>query len=82
MGQEKPAEELTYEQAFEELQGVVARLETGDLPLEEALALFGRGQALAGRCNELLEEAELRLRELLPDEGEGFSEVDFDLEES
>lgn len=56
--------EPTFEQAFEELGEVVARLEAGDLPLEEALALFERGQDLAARCAEMLDKAELRLKTL------------------
>ena len=40
------------------------QLEAGDLPLERSLALFERGQALAGRCAELLDTAELRVKTL------------------
>jgi len=76
-----PPDELTYEQAFDELQDIVARLEGGDLPLEESLQLFERGQALADRCSGLLEQAELRLRQLVPDEGGGFREEDLELED-
>ncbi|MGH2625390.1 MAG: exodeoxyribonuclease VII small subunit [Anaerolineales bacterium] len=78
----RAADQLTYEQAFEELQEVVRQLESGELPLEQSLALFERGQLLAARCSELLEKAELRLRQLVPDEGGGFREEDLDLEES
>lgn len=77
----KPPKQLAYEQAFEELEGIVERLETGDLPLEEALALFERGQALAGRCAELLENAELKLRQLVPDEEGGLVEEDFAMDD-
>jgi len=56
--------EPTFEQAFQELGEVVDRLEAGDLPLKEALALFERGQELAARCAEMLDEAELRLKTL------------------
>jgi exodeoxyribonuclease VII small subunit len=74
----KPAEELTYEHAFEELETVVTRLEGAELPLEEALALFERGQALAARCGKLLEKAELRLKQLVPDESGGYAETEFE----
>lgn len=77
----RPPDELTYEQAFEELQDIVARLEGGDLPLEESLQLFERGQALADRCSGLLEQAELRLRQLVPDEGGGYHEEVLDIED-
>lgn len=74
----KPVEELRFEEAFEELAELVAKLEAGDLNLEESLSLFERGQALANRCSQLLEEAELKLRQLVPDEGGGYSEEDFE----
>ncbi len=77
MPKPKPVVKLTYEEAFEELALLVKKLEEGDLPLEEALALFERGQELSVRCNQLLEQAELRLRELTPDGEGGFNEVDF-----
>jgi exodeoxyribonuclease VII small subunit len=64
MPEQKPVEELTYERAFAELEGVVAALEAGDRSLEEATALFARGQALVKRCAELLEKAELKVRRL------------------
>jgi exodeoxyribonuclease VII small subunit len=65
-----PVENLAYEQAFEELEAIVSTLETGQLKLEEALALFERGQALARHCASLLEEAELRVRTLSTGEPE------------
>jgi exodeoxyribonuclease VII small subunit len=80
MAKQKPVEDLNYEEAFEELQAVVAELETGELPLEQSLALFERGQALSKHCGMLLEEAELKLRELVPDGEGGFQEIDMDAE--
>ncbi len=60
-------ENLTFEQAFAELEETVRRLETGGLTLEESLTLFERGQALATRCNAQLDEAELKVRQLSPE---------------
>lgn len=77
----KDPNDLTYEQAFAELQEIVTRLETGDLDLEESMSLFERGQALADRCTQLLDQAELRLRQLVPDEAGGYQEEDLELEE-
>lgn len=57
-------ENLSYEQAFQELEEVVAALEAGQSNLEEALVLFERGQQLARRCVTLLDTAELRVRKL------------------
>lgn len=64
MAEQKPVEELSYEQAFEELAQIVSDLEGEQGSLEEALALFERGQALAKRCTELLEQAELKVQQL------------------
>jgi len=72
----KPVDELTYEEAFAELESIVSTLENEQNPLEESLTLFERGQALARRCDELLENAELKVRKL--SEGEL---VDFEAEE-
>ena len=47
-----PIEELTFETALRELQETVARLEGGDLTLDESLALFERGQSLADSTRE------------------------------
>jgi exodeoxyribonuclease VII small subunit len=60
-------ESLTFEQAFNELEETVRKLEAGGLTLEESLALFERGQALAARCNVQLDEAELKIRQLSPE---------------
>jgi exodeoxyribonuclease VII small subunit len=56
----------TFEQAMQELEQTVARLEAGNLPLEETLALYERGQALSEMCNRLLEAAELRIQQINP----------------
>jgi exodeoxyribonuclease VII small subunit len=77
----KPPEELTFEQALEELQEVVGSLESGELALEDSLKLFERGQSLADRCSQLLEQAELRMRQLVPDGRGGYREEDLEVEE-
>jgi len=55
---------MDFETAFAALQENIAQLESEDLPLEQALASFERGQALAKRCAALLEEAELKIRQI------------------
>jgi exodeoxyribonuclease VII small subunit len=70
-----PIEELTYEQAFEELESIVTALEAEENPLEKALLLFERGQLLARHCACLLDEAELKVQRLAGEEI-----VDFDSE--
>jgi exodeoxyribonuclease VII small subunit len=64
MTEQPDVETLTFEQAFAQLEQVVVRLEDGDLPLDDALSLYARGQALAMRCAQLLEQAELRVRQI------------------
>ena len=54
--------EPTFEQALEQLETVVARLEGGELPLEEALRTFEDGVKLARVCAARLEDAERRVR--------------------
>jgi exodeoxyribonuclease VII small subunit len=54
----------TFEQLYRELEETVRRLEAGDLTLDESLALFERGAALAEQCNTLLDTADLRVRQL------------------
>ncbi|MBM3152367.1 MAG: exodeoxyribonuclease VII small subunit [Chloroflexi bacterium] len=71
----KAVQELDYEAAFLELEKVVAALESEQNPLEESLALFERGQALARRCGELLEKAELKVRQLSGDSLQDFEEA-------
>jgi exodeoxyribonuclease VII small subunit len=56
----------SFEQLFSELQSTVAKLEAGDLPLDESLALFQRGMELAKKCTEMLDQAEVRVKELVP----------------
>ena len=52
---------LSYERAREELVSVFQRLEAGQVPLEEALTLWERGEALAARCQAWLDDARTRL---------------------
>jgi exodeoxyribonuclease VII small subunit len=62
---ESPVDAMTYEQAFTELEEIVAALESEEHSLEGTLALFERGQALARRCESLLDTADLKVQQLL-----------------
>jgi exodeoxyribonuclease VII small subunit len=62
----KSTEKPTYETLYARMQAIVARLEAGQLPLDEALALYEEGVAVAAACQRLLDEAELRIQELGP----------------
>ena len=67
---EKPAD-LTFEQAFQQLEGVVQELESGTLPLEESLLLFERGMHLARLCEGKLDNAEQKVSQLIGTTQEG-----------
>ena len=61
----KAVEELTYEEALVELEGIVESLEGEQSPLEDSMKLFERGQALAAHCSALLESAQLKVQKLV-----------------
>ena len=58
----KPVE--SFEELYQRLEQAVGKLEEGGLPLEEALALYEEGMRLAQRCQEMLDQAELRVTRL------------------
>lgn len=62
-----PVIDLTFEAALKELEATVSKLESGDLTLEESLALYERGQQLASHCQVQLERATLRVEQLSTD---------------
>ncbi len=57
-------DQLSYEEAFNELESIVAALEGEELTLEKAIALYERGQNLIHRCTSLLDKADLRVQQL------------------
>lgn len=59
-------ETMSFEQAYRALEETVQRLEAGNLPLEEAVALYQRGMELAKQCNVQLDNVELRIKLLTP----------------
>ena len=71
----------SFEQFFRELQATVEKLEAGDLSLDESLALFQRGMELSKKCGELLDRAELRIKELVPQANGELDVEDFEEEE-
>ena len=71
-----PVEQLSYEQAYAELEEIVAMLEADERSLDVALALFERGQALARYCAALLDQAELKVQQIA-----GENLVDFNTQE-
>lgn len=59
-----PIDQLSYEEALSQLDDIVAALEGDELSLEAAMTLYERGQNLLRRCADLLEQAELRVKQL------------------
>jgi exodeoxyribonuclease VII small subunit len=59
--------ELRFEDAYRELEEIVDQLESGDLALDESMALFERGRGLIALCETQLSNAELRVTQLLTD---------------
>ena len=59
--------ELSFETAYEELEGIITKLESGDLPLDDSVTLFERGRILSEHCQSLLDKAELRVSQLTTD---------------
>lgn len=58
--------ERSFEELQRELEEIVTRLERGDVPVDEAIALFRRGEELYKTCVERLQGAELQVEELTP----------------
>lgn len=58
---------MNFEAALAELESIVQRLERGDVPLEESVAIYERGEALKRRCEELLKQAEARVEKITLD---------------
>lgn len=67
---ETPVSEMSFEDAMRELETVVSRLETGDVPLEDSIKLYERGAALKAHCQKKLAEAEEKVAQITLD-GEG-----------
>jgi exodeoxyribonuclease VII small subunit len=67
LAKRRPAEGERFEKRLEELEGIVSRLEAGDVPLEESLELFTRGTGIMRELARTLEEAERKVEILTRD---------------
>ena len=76
----KAGEPVDFETSLRELEGLVERMEKGDLSLEQALADFQRGIELSRHCQQALNAAEKQVQ-ILIGQGEGDKLVPFDVEE-
>jgi exodeoxyribonuclease VII small subunit len=62
--------EMSFEQALAALEDVVRNLEGGQVPLEQSIDLYERGEALRKHCEKRLKAAELRVEKIVADDGE------------
>jgi exodeoxyribonuclease VII small subunit len=59
---------LSFEQAVQELETIVKKLESGDIPLEESIHAYERGVALKKHCEKTLQEARMKIEKISLDE--------------
>lgn len=65
MSEAPDIESLTFEQALAELEQIVARLESGQAPLDQSLDLYERGARLKAQCEARLKDAQLRVEKIV-----------------
>lgn len=65
---EEKGNRMSFEEALKRLEEIVQQLERGELGLEESLRLYEEGEALVRYCTQLLQNAELRIRNLQGEE--------------
>jgi len=75
---EKKEKELSFEESLLNLEEIVKKLETGDVPLDDAIVEFDKAMKLAKICDEKLKKAEESITKLVKDNGEI---VDFQVED-
>ena len=72
-------ETLSFEEAFKQLEATIVALQDGKMPLDRALQQYQEGMKLAQHCNELLQQAELTIRQLTVDDAGNVSTVPLDM---
>ncbi len=63
----KDIAEMSFEEALEELESIVAKLERGDAPLEESINIYQRGAQLKSHCESKLKNAQLKVEKIVLD---------------
>jgi len=76
--EQKPVEEMRFEEALAELERIVGGLEGGTVPLEESIAMYERGEALRAHCAALLKKAEARIEKITASNGTATGTEPFD----
>jgi len=61
---EKPVDQMSFEDALQELDMIVSKLERGEVKLAESVAIYERGAELKARCDSLLKQAEARVEKI------------------
>lgn len=67
MTDDKDLAQMSFEEALRALEDVVAKLERGDVPLDQSISLYERGAALRARCEAKLKEAEEKVSKITLD---------------
>lgn len=75
---EKKEKELSFEEALDNLESIVKKLETGEVPLDDAISEFNKAMKLAKSCDDKLKNAEEAITKLVKDNNDV---VDFQVEE-
>ncbi|KZZ86248.1 MULTISPECIES: exodeoxyribonuclease VII small subunit [Bacillaceae] len=70
MSEKNSPEEVTFEEAMEQLEEIVGKLEQGDVPLEQAISFFQDGMKLSKLCHDKLQRVEKQMDYILREGGE------------
>ena len=79
MAEKKEKKEMNFEESLVSLEAIVKKLETGEVPLDDAICEFQKAMTLAKACDEKLKAAEEAITKLVKDNGDI---VEFQVEES
>ena len=74
----KKKDELSFEEAMDNLEEIVSKLEKGELTLDESVENFKKGMELSTYCNELLDKAEKSITVLVKDKDGEYAEETFE----
>ncbi len=72
----KSVEELSFEQALQELEGIVKALENGNIELDAAMGFYARGQQLKEHCSKKLQSAKLKVEQIVEQDGKATGVTD------
>ena len=75
---ERKITDMSFEDALEELEGIVGRLERGDAPLEESITIYERGAKLKAHCEGKLKAAQMKVDKIVIDGQGNAGTTDFD----